>query len=138
MRAADTVRSKRLWERQAYTHGVKIRSYHSDNGIFQSNEFKDALTSQHQTISDQPIRFSGVGAHHQNGIVERAIRTITELSRAMLIHSALHWPAETNEDLWPFSFSHAVNIWNHLPNKTTGLSPVEIFSGTRVDNSTFF
>ena len=55
----------------------------------------------------------------------------------MLIYSALHWPAEPNEDLWPFSLSHAVNIWNHLPNKTTGLSPVEIFSGIRVDNSTF-
>ena len=121
------VRSKRIWERVANTFGVKIKSHHCDNGIFTRNEFSEALTSQHQTLSDQSVRFSEVGAHHQNGIAEQAICTISELSRTMLIHLALHLPAVTNEDLWPFSFSHAVNIWNHLPNKRTGLSPLELF-----------
>eukprot|EP00957_Ditylum_brightwellii_P119271 9099135-Ditylum_brightwellii.AAC.1 len=37
----------------------------------------------------QHIRFSGVGAAHQNAITERAIQTITYTARTLLIHVSL-------------------------------------------------
>jgi hypothetical protein len=79
---------------------------------------------------DQTLDLSGVGAHHQNGVAERTIRTITSLARAMMLHMAFHWPEETNLQLWPYALQHAAFVWNHLPNKTSRISPVEIFSST--------
>jgi hypothetical protein len=63
----------------------------------------------------QTIHFSGVGAHHQNGIAERAIFTIPESARAMILHAAIHWPEETTMDLWPLAMDYAVHLWNQMP-----------------------
>ena len=70
--ASDTIRGKLLLEREAADVGVSIKGYHTDNGVFSSAAF-------HSHCSDlgQSLRFSGVGAHHQNGVAERAIQTIT-------------------------------------------------------------
>jgi hypothetical protein len=78
---------------------------------------------------EQEIDFSGVGAHHQNGVAERGIRTVTEWSRTMLLHAMLHWPDEVSLDLWPFALDHAIYLWNHLPREDTGLSPIEMYTG---------
>lgn len=51
--------------------------------------FADALSSE-----EQELEMSGVGAHHQNGVAERAIQTVTKRARAMMQHSFLHWPEE--------------------------------------------
>ena len=104
--------------------------YCGDNGIFQSKEYCADLKRQKQLI-----KYSGVGAHHQNGVAERSIRTVSESARSMLIHSALHWPDETDISLWPFAMNYAVYIYNRLPQTTSALSPIEIFTGGRVDKS---
>lgn len=54
------------------SHGVKLQSFHSDNGVFAEKAFRDNLEE-----SDQDITFCAVGAHHQNNIAEREIRTLT-------------------------------------------------------------
>jgi hypothetical protein len=64
----------------------KQRIYRGGNGIYQSKEFVKDLTDR-------------VGAHRQNGVAERAIRTISESARAMLLHAAMHWQEETTMDL---------------------------------------
>ena len=79
----------------------------------------------------QIIRFAGVGAHHHNGHAERSIGTIMSITRAMLIHSALHWPELADPSLWPMCVAHAVYIWNHVPDPSTGLSPTDLFTRTR-------
>jgi hypothetical protein len=38
------------------------------------------------------MKFCGVNAHHQNGIAERHIRSVTETTRTMLIHAMISWP----------------------------------------------
>ena len=128
LRASDTITSKRAFERLAKSCGVKIKSYHGDNGVFKAKEFMDALTSQ-----EQDIRFSGVGAHHQNGIAERAIRNVTEKARSMMQHAYLHWPEEFHVELWPFALDYACWIVNHTPNHKHGWMPIELFCGTSVD-----
>jgi len=56
---------------------------------------------------------SGVGAHHQNGSAKCAIKTIQDMSHAMMIHLSVHWPDEYHVDLWPFTMDYAVWLYNH-------------------------
>jgi hypothetical protein len=83
--AHDTVRSKTHFERLARSHGISNEGYHGDNGIFVSREFRLDLDNQSQKLT-----LSGVGAHHQNAVAERQIRTIVECARTMLHHAFLH------------------------------------------------
>ena len=74
------------------THGVKIHEYVANNNPVHDKDYtNDCLNKQQQR------HFSGVGAHHQN-YSERQIQTIFNMSHAMLLHFALHWPqvAEIN------------------------------------------
>jgi hypothetical protein len=120
LRAGNTLEMKKDFEKWAYdTAGVKIKRYHADNGVFASQAFKD-----HVAAMDQEINLCGVGAHPQNGVAKRAIRTVTEMARAMLLHTVLHWPNETDLSLWPFAMDQAIFVWNHLPNKTSCISPM--------------
>ncbi len=64
----ETVKSKLKLDRFASEFGVKIRSFHTDNGVFTSTNFMNSLLEDKQTI-----RFSGSGVAHQNGIAERNI-----------------------------------------------------------------
>jgi hypothetical protein len=129
LRAGETVRAKRAFEQFAKQHGVNVRSYRADNLPFNSKEFRDDLALQDQTID-----FSGVGAHHQNGVAERSIQTVTQWARTMMLQASIHWPDASDLELWPFALAHAVYIWNHLPKRDSLMSPIEIFSGTKVDN----
>jgi hypothetical protein len=105
LRSGETLVGKRLLERNAAENGHVLRHFRADNGVFTSAEFKQDLEAKRQSI-----KFSGVGAHHQNGIAERSIKTISYLARAMLIHSALRWPAKHDIELWPFALDHAVYV----------------------------
>ena len=66
-----------LLESEAANVDVTIKQYHSDNGVFSSVEF-----CKHCTHLGQTLRFSGIGAHHQNGVAERAIQTATNMAQA--------------------------------------------------------
>ena len=70
-----------------------------------------------------------MGAHHQNGVAERAIQTVSSWAHTMLLHATIHWPEVEHLNLWPFALQHAAFLWNHFPNRTTGVAPIEIFSG---------
>ncbi len=56
-----------LWEQAA----AQVLHYHSDNGIFVSDEYIQDCENKGQSQS-----FYGVGAQHQNAPAERAIQTI--------------------------------------------------------------
>lgn len=126
--APATIRSKHLFERTAMLGGVQILGYKGDNGIYRSQEFRSDLESLNQSID-----FSAVGAHHQNGIAERAIRTISDCARSMLLHALIHWPHETSLELWPFAVDYAVYLWNHLPRKDCNKAPIELFYDSSYD-----
>jgi hypothetical protein len=89
--AGKTLRSKMAFEQFAMTVGVTLKKFHADNVPFNSKEFRRNLE-----LHGQPIAFSGTGAHHQNGVAERAIRTVTRWARAMLLHSILMWPNQAD------------------------------------------
>jgi hypothetical protein len=114
-----TLVGKRLLECNAREVGVDIKQYHADNGIFASKKFCDDCK-----LKQQKLTFSASNSHHQNGVAERYIGTISRMARSMLIHSALLWPRRHNINLWPMAMDHAAWIWNNLP-MDDGLSPEE-------------
>ncbi len=79
---------------------------------------------------------SGVGAKHQNGCAEWSIQKILSMACTFMIHVSLHWDEQGSDAvaLWPFSVCHAVWLYNRLPNGVTGLSPMEILTGTHLDH----
>lgn len=83
----------------------------------------------------QTITFSGVGAHHQNGIAERAIQTISNMARANMVHATLHWPDHSFISLWPLVMNYAIWIYNQIPPSGAGWSPEELWSRTKTPHS---
>ena len=126
--AAETIRAKHEFERDAQRNGIRISSYRADNGVYRSAAFREDLNKFKQTI-----QFSPVGGHHHNGVSERSIRTITTCARAMIIHALIHNPTEVELELWPFAMEYAVFLWNKMPKQDGRLSPEEIYYGIKSD-----
>ena len=126
LRVGETLQGKHQLEDFASQFGIKIKSYHADNHPFGADEFLQDIE-----LLDQSITFSGVGAHFQNGVSERSIQTITSWALAMMLHHLLHWPSTFDQALWPFALQHAITLWNNLPKSRNGLTPLELFTGTK-------
>ena len=74
------------------------------------------------------MSFCGVNAHHKNGVAERAIRTVSDCARALMLHAALHWDHEVTSELWPMTVDYDTYLYNHIPNEK-GIAPVDLFTG---------
>jgi hypothetical protein len=74
LRVRETLQGNNRFEKGSGQFNVKIKTLRSDNAPFNAAEFKNDLDNKYQSIA-----FSGVGAHHQNGAAERAIKTINVL-----------------------------------------------------------
>ena len=128
--AEEVLQAKEAFEAFAETHGVKIKHYHADNGIFASKGWRE-----HCRVGGQGLTFAGVNAHHQNGVAERKIRSLQELARSDLIHAHHRWPSAVTANLWPYATRAACDSLNCTPcakldHKTT---PLQVFSQTAVD-----
>ena len=124
--AVETVRAKQAYEQLALHHGVVIESYLTDSGAFKANIFVEHIRSQ-----EQRIRFCGANAHHKNGIAERAVQSVSNMARALLLHASAHWKDGIDSTLWPMAVTYATYLYNHLPN-AHGLCPADIFTGSTV------
>ena len=103
--ASDTVRSKETYDNQPTGMGIRIHKYHGDNGVYKSKLFSDDLEKKHYTMS-----FSSVSAYGQNGVVERAIQTIVNSARTMILHKDLLWTNHFDTMLWSFTLDHAAYL----------------------------
>ena len=65
LRVGETLQGKHAFEKLGSDYGIKFKSFHADNTPLAAAEFLEDLELQDQTIS-----FSGVGAHHANGVAE--------------------------------------------------------------------
>jgi len=129
----ETLIAKEKFELMCRDHGVVPQAYHSDNGSsFTSKGFTGKLCDFAQIIS-----FAGAGAHHHNGTAERAIQTVMNMARTMMLHAAIHWPDVADATLWPMAVAHAVYLYNHMPNLDTGISPADLFTKTRWEQRKF-
>ena len=119
--------AKVSFESHAESHGVTIKSYRADNGRFAEQRFLDLVNEANQTID-----FCAVGAHHQNGLIERHFQQLTSRARTILLHTKRHWPAMISTVLWPFEYKYKELLYNHFSLDTDGLSPAEKFSNVQV------
>ena len=124
--SSETIRAKQNFEKLALDFGVMIDLYKADNGIFKANAFVNHIREHNQKLS-----YCGVNAHHKNGVAERAIRTVSECARALMLHAAVHWKDSVTSELWPMAIDYAVYLYNHLPN-AQGIAPADLFTGTTV------
>jgi len=121
--AAETLKSKHRFERHCNEMGATILNYQTDNGVFGAAAFVNEINRH-----GQQVRFAGVGAHHQNAVAERNIGTVMRLARTMMLHAAIRWPEVADASLWPMAVDYAVFIFNHVPNASTGVAPVEVMT----------
>ena len=114
--ASETITSLLAFERESTEVGVHIKGYNTDNGVYVAKEIIKKLHNSNQTLS-----LSGIGAHHQNGVAENAIKNISRRARIAMFHAALRWPNKFDKHLWPLAMNNAVHIHNHTPRKTENL-----------------
>ena len=125
--AIETIQAKLDFERMCLTSGVTVATYMSDNVTFSAEAFvKDILNR------GQDAQYSGVGAHHHNGVAERSIQTISNMSRTMMLHAGIRWPDLVDSSLWPMAMEYATYIYNHTPNMESGQAPIDIFTRVTV------
>ena len=133
LNAGETVMGKARFEEWIWNlAGVLAKEYHSDNGVFQSELYREDCQNKRQTQS-----FSGVGAQHQNAHAERDIQTISNWARSMMVHAAIHWPSDGADNicLWAFAVQHAAWLYNRLPNRLLGnRTPLEVFTKEKSDH----
>ena len=125
-----TVRSKEIHELWAAEDSVSIKSYRGDNCVYNSKLFKEDLEER-----QQKMLYSGVGAHGQNGVAERAIQTVVTSAFTMMLHQDLLWPEQFDIQLWPFALDQAAYLYTHLPNNFSPVAPLEIYTGSKLDSS---
>ena len=122
--ATDTVKSKLEFETAADACGIKVKSYHTDNGVFTAKDFYNELLQGNQSLT-----LSGVGAAHQNAVAERAIKTVVNMARSMLLHAALRSPeGAITAEFWPMAMDHATWLYNCIPHMDTGFAPIQLWT----------
>ena len=127
--AAETLEGKKAFEITCEKHGVKVSNYHADNGIFRANEWRRECARKGQGLT-----FSGVNAHHTNGLAERRIRSLQDLARSMLIDVHRKWGMSATASLWPYAMLMANDTLNQTPNMSdeSKRSPLQTFSNSEV------
>ena len=127
--AEETILGKKAFEAYCKEHGVTVQHYHADNGIFKAKKWVNECMRMGQGLT-----FAGVNAHHSNGHAERRIRSLQDLTRAMLIHHNRRWKMGGTIHLWPYAMRMANDAINEAPNlkDKEGRSPLQIFSNTSV------
>ena len=127
--AEETIKGKIAFELYCLSKGINVKAYHADNGIFRANAWVN-----HCNANNQMLTFAGVNAHHQNGVAERRIRELQNMTRTMLIHSAQKWPKCISANLWSYAMRQANEIINNSPNMQHAQrkTPYEVFTNTKV------
>jgi hypothetical protein len=64
----------------------------------------------HVHETHQLLCLCGTNAHHQNGITERDIQSISNMVRAMILHASMHWKDGIDANLWPMAVTYTTHI----------------------------
>ena len=117
-----------LWETSDALSGHTVKSYRADNGCFADKGFHNACTQR-----DQRLSFCGVGAHHQNGIVENRNKQLTLGARTLLLHGMRKWPQMIDTMFWPFAMKAQAERMNCLHLDRDGKSPESKLHGVKIE-----
>ena len=124
----ETLLAKAAFEKLLAKAGRTVKHYHADNGRFADKGFKDDCTNNNQDLT-----FCGVGAHHQNGIVENRNKILTQGARTLLLHGMRMWPQMIDSMFWPFAFKAMAERINSLQINSDGSTPESILHGVKIE-----
>ena len=79
--------SSDLFEKYSESNGVQIKHYHADNGRFVDKTFTNDVIQNNQQVT-----YCGVNAHFQNGVAEKRIQDLQDLTRTAMLHASAKWP----------------------------------------------
>ena len=53
-----------------------------------------------------------------------------------MVHSALHWADDgaANLDLWSFAIDYAAWLYNRIPQRVSGITPIELLTQNKSDH----
>ncbi len=54
-----------------------------------------------------------------------------------MLHLAHSWPQHADLKYWPQAINYAMWVFNHLPNRDSGISPNKLWSGVRTQDDVF-
>jgi hypothetical protein len=86
----------------ALHYGVVIESYLlTISGAFKANAFV-----KHIREHEQRIRYCGANTHHKNGVAKRAVQSVSNTARALILHASAHWKDGIDSSLWPMTLTY--------------------------------
>ncbi len=58
------------------------------------------------------------------------------MARSFMVHASLHWTERGSDDisLWPFAVKHGVWLYNRVPNRLSGLTPLVLMMKAKADH----
>ncbi len=124
--AVKKVCAKLAFEQMALHHGVVVEAYFTDSGAFKAKASVSYIWEH-----SQRLRFCGANTHHKNGIAKRAVQSVSNIARALILHASAHWKNGIDLSLWPMAVTYATHLYNNLPN-ALGLCPADVFTGSTV------
>ena len=51
--------------------------------------------------------FCGFNTYYQNSVTERAIKTVSDMARAIVVHVSVHWKDGIDSTLWPMATTYS-------------------------------
>ena len=121
----QTITAKCAFESEMAKHNAQVKACRADNGRFANLGFKLEVGK-----CNQKITYCGVGAHGQNGIVERHVGKVTIRGRIMLLQAKRFWPKAITHMLWPFAASEAMQLENTVTVNGEGRTPLQKLTGS--------
>jgi hypothetical protein len=125
----ETLLKKQAYKKVLAHAGRRAKHYHANNGRFLDRGF-------HQDVDDkgQSISFCGIGAHHQNGIIENRNKHLTLGACTILVHVIRPWPQMVDTMFWPFAIKAMTKCHNSLHMDDNGNTPELIMFGVNLDS----
>ena len=123
----DTLQAKKAFEKYSESNGVQIKHYHADNGRFVDKTFTNDVIANNQGVT-----YCGVNAHFQNGVAEKHIRDLQDLTQTAMLHASAKWPKAFSNHLWPYALRCVNETIISIPKRQDGKSALQIFADTSV------
>jgi hypothetical protein len=125
----ETLLAKLAFKKLCARADCSVKHYQADNGQLSDKEFLATCNNLNQTIE-----FCGVGAHHQNGIIENQNKQLTQTAIVLLLHCIRMGPQMVDQMFWPFAIKAAAERINSLHIDTDGHTPESKLYGVNIEN----
>jgi hypothetical protein len=83
----ETLLAVKAFEKVLAQANRHVKHYHTNNNAFAHKSFMEEVNRK-----DQMLTFCGVGAHHQNRIIENKNIMLTLSACTLLLHGMHMWP----------------------------------------------